>query len=72
MIGRRQGTPSVASLKLCSSVKSPLEKASPRFISVQLPEGPNAAQIQDKQGRVTWSAIFHASPGVVNVIGPNY
>ncbi len=51
-------------------VKLPLEAESPRFLSVQIPEGANLAVVEDSRKNVIWSDLIVASPGVVNVIGP--
>jgi len=53
-------------------VKAPLEISSPRFISVQVPDGAVVAQLKDKTNRRVWSELVFASPGVVNVLGPMY
>jgi len=48
----------------------PLSDSS-RFISVQVPEGASIAQLEDKSQRSYWSELFIASPGVINILGPN-
>jgi hypothetical protein len=47
-----------------------LDAVPPRFLSVQLPEGGNVAQIENKSQQTVWSELIFASPGVVNVVGP--
>ncbi len=50
---------------------SPLDAQSARSISVQVPEGLNMAQVLHRtSGKVLWSELVIASPGVVNVLGP--
>lgn len=50
---------------------SPLDAHSARSISVQVPEGLNMAQVLHRaSGKVLWSELVIASPGVVNVLGP--
>jgi hypothetical protein len=51
-------------------VDAPLEAAAPRFLAVQLPDGPSQATVEDKAGRTVWSEIVFASPRVINVAGP--
>jgi len=52
------------------TVDVPLDEASPRFVSVQVPEGPNVARLEDQSRKTVWSALIYASPGVINVVGP--
>jgi hypothetical protein len=52
-------------------VRTPLRSGRARFLAVQVPEGINIAQTDDRQSHTTWSELVIASPGVVNVLGPN-
>ena len=53
-----------------SEVNSPNSRST-RAISVQVPEGLNIAQVlHSANGKVLWSELVIASPGVVNVVGP--
>ncbi|MGK5082192.1 hypothetical protein WDW37_02720 [Bdellovibrionota bacterium FG-1] len=47
----------------------PLGQATPRFASVQVPEGPSVVQIEDNNRHPVWSQLVFAQPGVVNIIG---
>ncbi len=49
-------------------VHRPMEKNSPRFISIQVPEGPNLVKIETKEQKVIWDQIVISSPGVVQVL----
>jgi hypothetical protein len=51
-------------------VAVPMDQASPRTISVQVPEGLNLVRIENRAKRAVWSELVVASPGVVNVLGP--
>jgi hypothetical protein len=51
-------------------VNDSLDVDSSRFLSVQVPEGANIAEIKDHNGRLIWSELVVASPGVVSLIGP--
>lgn len=46
----------------------PLEPSSPRFVAVQVPEGPVQVQINDHQGKTLWSELAVSSPGVVTLV----
>jgi hypothetical protein len=48
-----------------------LEKESPRFISVEIPDGPGLAELKSKEQKTLWSKLIFSSPKVINVIGPN-
>jgi hypothetical protein len=48
----------------------PVQRQQPRFLSVQIPEGPAIAQLEDKGKRIFWSELVMASPNVINLIGP--
>lgn len=48
-----------------------LKAETPRFVSVQVPEGPVIAQVEDStQSRVLWSELLVAQPGIINLVGP--
>jgi hypothetical protein len=51
-------------------VLAPLQSTEPRFIGVQVPEGPVVTQVTDQGRNVIWSELTFASPGVINMIGP--
>jgi hypothetical protein len=42
----------------------------PRFLAVQLPEGPCTAEVWDHEQKVVWSHLFVAQPRIINVVGP--
>jgi len=46
-----------------------IKKNSARFISVQIPEGPNIPSAFDSKGRLIWSEVVYSQPGVINVVG---
>jgi hypothetical protein len=50
---------------------SPMKKNSPRFISIQIPYGPNICKVEDKENNTLWSELLFSSPRVINVIGPD-
>ena len=53
-------------------VKQPVTVASPRFLSVQVPEGATEFQLDDESSRATaWSMLLFNSPGIVFVLGPD-
>ena len=48
-----------------------LTAETPRFISVQVPEGPVLAQVKDESTKnILWSELTMSSPGVVTLLGP--
>ncbi|MGZ3707474.1 MAG: hypothetical protein ACXWPM_01385 [Bdellovibrionota bacterium] len=49
-------------------VGSTMTVQSPKFFSVQIPEGPALVEGFDKSRAVVWSEIFVSSPNVVNVV----
>ncbi len=51
-------------------VNAPLDIEKPRFLAVQIPEGASIAALVDRDGKAAWSDLIIASPGVINVVGP--
>lgn len=51
-------------------VQKPIHSQLPRFISVQLPEGPIAAEVVDEKGGLVWSHLLIAQPGIINIVSP--
>lgn len=51
-------------------VQSPIDPQLPRFISVQLSEGPFVAEVVDERDQPIWSNILFAQPRIVNIVGP--
>lgn len=51
-------------------VEQSLSVESPRYLSVQLPEGLNVLGLQSEKGETLSSELLMSSPGVVNVVGP--
>lgn len=45
-----------------------MNQGSSRFLSVQVPEGPNIPSAFDSSGNIVWSEIVFSQPGVVNVV----
>ena len=39
-----------------------------RFVGVQVPEGLALSQVEDEHGRILWSQLTMASPGVINIV----
>ena len=50
-------------------VGKPLDMESSRFLSAQVPAGPNISEIQDNNHNVVWSQLVVSQPGVINVVG---
>jgi hypothetical protein len=50
-------------------INVPLKPESPRFISVQVPEGPAIVRLEDQRQAMVWSELVISQPGIVNVIG---
>lgn len=53
-------------LKVQRSIYSKL----PRFVSVQLSEGPFAAELIDETDQLVWSHLLIAQPRIINILGP--
>lgn len=53
-------------LKVQRSIYSKL----PRFVSVQLSEGPFAAEVVDEKDQLIWSHLLIAQPRIINIVGP--
>jgi len=51
-------------------VQKPVHSQLPRFLSVQLPEGPIAAEVIDEKGGLVWSHLLIAQPGIINIVSP--
>lgn len=51
-------------------VKAALDATHPRFIGVQVPEGPVIAEVRTKAGEAVWSELLVASPRVINLVAP--
>ena len=49
-------------------VTTPLDKEHPRFIAVQVPEGPLVAKVKSAKPDVVWSSLQIASPALINVV----
>ena len=47
---------------------TPLDSLSPRFVGVQLADGPILGKVEDKSQNVIWSELLIASPDVLNLI----
>lgn len=50
--------------------REPMRAESARVVAVQLPEGLGLINLEDRAKKIRYSELFFASPGVVNVIGP--
>ncbi len=50
---------------------TPMSAQNSRTVAVQVPEGLNLCRVVDAQRHTLWSELLVASPGVINVLGPN-
>jgi hypothetical protein len=51
-------------------IEEGLDNRVPRFLAVQLPEGPATAEVFDKNQKLIWSRLFVAQPRIINIVGP--
>ena len=72
LLGNPTLTPETYTLSEAGDLQEskPLESASPRFVSVQIPTGPVISQVEDNNQNIVWSQLVLAQPGVISMVGP--
>ena len=72
LLGNTTLTPETYTLSADGELEEskPLEAASPRYVSVQIPTGPVVSQVEDNNRNVVWSQLVLAQPGVISIVGP--